>query len=281
MNTNNAVSPPRIRGRSRTFCSLFIAVAGALILTGFIVPRANASQLIDYFNFEDGTLPGHGNDTGTVDINADAVPGTPGVPAADVNTGGGNQFTMLTIIGPNSEDHTGTTLNRSTTAVAPTNDQDTATVGQALVFTRAGGNQGSGVCFDANTAGLTDLALSFAIDNSGNGYTNVDLTVNGVSTTLLAGQTLTTSPNQLITFDSSNSTINSVANDGIVTFCIVFTGGQSNGANGQTVIDNIQLTAGPAVPEPATVGGGLLGVVGLCWFQRRRIRLILPRLRRA
>jgi hypothetical protein len=31
------------------------------------------------------------------------------------------------------------------------------------------------------------------------------------------------------------------------------------------------------VPEPATVAGGVLGVVGLCWHQRRRlIRSLLP-----
>src|SRR5207253_3282888 len=64
-----------------------------------------------------------------------------------------------------------------------------------------------------------------------------------------------------------------------------FTGGQSNGVNDQDIIDNIQVN-GTIVPEPATVGGGLLGVLGLCWHQRRRIRLILPhcsfrRLRRA
>jgi len=36
----------------------------------------------------------------------------------------------------------------------------------------------------------------------------------------------------------------------------------------QTQIDNIQLVA---VPEPATIAGGLLGVLGLCWHQRRRL----------
>jgi hypothetical protein len=31
------------------------------------------------------------------------------------------------------------------------------------------------------------------------------------------------------------------------------------------------------VPEPATVVGGVLGVMGLCWHQRRRlIRSLLP-----
>jgi len=38
----------------------------------------------------------------------------------------------------------------------------------------------------------------------------------------------------------------------------------------QTIIDNIRLD-GTFVPEPATVMGGLLGVFGLCWHQRRQL----------
>ena len=49
-----------------------------------------------------------------------------------------------------------------------------------------------------------------------------------------------------------------------------FTNGQSNGKNLQNLIDNIQVN-GMVVPEPATVAGGLLGVLALCWFQRRRL----------
>jgi len=63
-----------------------------------------------------------------------------------------------------------------------------------------------------------------------------------------------------------------------VTFTLTFTNGQSNGNNAdETVIDNIRLDTTTVIPEPSTVAGGLLGVIGLCWFQRRRIRLILPR----
>ena len=51
---------------------------------------------------------------------------------------------------------------------------------------------------------------------------------------------------------------------------IELTGGQSNGTNLQNVIDNVTI-GGTIVPEPATVAGGLLGVLGLCWFQRRRL----------
>ena len=51
---------------------------------------------------------------------------------------------------------------------------------------------------------------------------------------------------------------------------IILDGGQSNGTNLQNIIDNIRVD-GTIVPEPATVAGGLLGVLGLCWFQRRRL----------
>ena len=53
-----------------------------------------------------------------------------------------------------------------------------------------------------------------------------------------------------------------------VIFRLTFDGGTSSGQNLQTIIDNIQLTG---VPEPTTVAGGLLGVLALCWHQRRRL----------
>ena len=49
-----------------------------------------------------------------------------------------------------------------------------------------------------------------------------------------------------------------------------FTGGNSASILLNTVVDNIQVN-GTIVPEPATVAGGLLGVLGLCWHQRRRL----------
>jgi len=251
MNTNNAVSRPRIRRRSRPFRSLLVAVAGALILTAFILPRANAFVVV-YFNFEDGNIA-----TNTVDTAADVV----GAP--DFNPGGGTQSATLSILNSTDfADTTGLLANRTA------GDIDTANPGQALTFFMAKNNPGAEVCFTVNTAGLTQLSLSFAIDNSGNGYNNVDLTANGTSTTGGTGLAITTSSSQTLKFDSTNSTINNYANDGNVEFCLVFTGGQSNGVNRQTTIDNIQFTA---VPEPSTVMGGLLGALGLCWHQRRRL----------
>src|SRR5205809_632360 len=47
---------PTLRRRCRTFRSLLVAAAGALMLTAALVPRANAT-LIVYFNFEDVATP--------------------------------------------------------------------------------------------------------------------------------------------------------------------------------------------------------------------------------
>jgi len=241
-------------------CSLFGAVAGVLLLMAAFVPRANANTLIDYFNFEDGT-------EGTFpDITSDDFPENPG---------GGTQTSTLSIIHSTAvvSVQPGLSLNRT----AGDNDIPPKTPDLALSFFHAKNNPGAEICFNANTAGITQLSLSFAVDNAGNGYNNVDLTVNGTSTTAGAGLAITTSTSQIITFNSTNSTINSVANDGIVTFCLVFNGGQSNGENRQTVIDNIRLEA---VPEPATAVSGALAAIGLFWCQRRRL-IGLIQLRRA
>jgi hypothetical protein len=64
----------------------------------------------------------------------------------------------------------------------------------------------------------------------------------------------------------------------LLTVRIGLTGGASNDPQVETTIDNILIT-GTAAPEPATIAGGLLGVLGLCWFQRRRL-IASVRLRR-
>jgi hypothetical protein len=258
--------------------SLFGAVAGALLLTAAFVPRANADTLIVYFNFEDATTGG------APDFNADCVPGTPGC-GADSNTGGGIQNSTLSLVtAANFESAGGLLLNRSTTAVAPTNDQDPALHvppsfnGQALLLNDTI-NTTATLSFTADTTLLSNLSLSFATDNNGNGYSTVQLSYTSASdgTVIVGSQSLPTMGTAITTFSSTSFPLLNGANgDGTVTFTLTFTGGQSNGQDRQTVIDNIQLTA-TVVPEPATVAGGLLGLCGLCWHQRRRIRLLLPR----
>jgi hypothetical protein len=259
--------------------SLFLVAAGTLLLTAALIPRANADQLFVYFNFEDP--PDTGGRNASVDNYSDALPGTPGALDA-TNTGGGTQFSILTLNGGAFTTDTGLLLNRSTTARAPTNDQDTANPGSALTYNHASQNPNPSISFTADTNLLIDLSLSMAIDNAGNGYNTVTLTYTNNLVTNFNGGSLTI-PNATVnvyTFNLAPANFPGDGTAGTTTFTLTFSGGQSNGNNRQFVIDNIQLY-GTAVPEPATVVGGLLGLCGLCWHQRRRlIRLTPLRLRR-
>jgi hypothetical protein len=255
--------------------SLFVAGAAALLLTGAFAPQANAT-LIVYFNFED--TPGTDGRNAVFDNFADCVPGTPGC-ATDSNTGGGNQFSTLTLTTTaNASTAGGILLNRSAGDQDPANHVPPSFNGHALLLNDTV-NTTATLCFTVNTTFLTNLSLSFATDNNGNGYANVELqfTVTGANAgTYSAGtQALPTMGTAITTFtsamiDPTNSIFTGSGAPQSTEFCLVFTGGRSNGQDRQTVIDNIQLNA-TVIPEPATVAGGLLGALGLCWHQRRRL----------
>jgi len=129
--------------------------------------------------------------------------------------------------------------------------------------------------------GIYDVtSVSFAIGANGNGYAFVSLLIstNGGATFTQIGatQAIPNGPGTILTFTLPAGT---TINQPTLVLRLAFTGGQSNGVDLQNEIDNIQVN-GTIVPEPATVAGGLLGVLGLCWFQRRRLKSILPRSRR-
>ncbi len=242
MDTNNAVSQPQIKGRSRPFRSLLFAVAGALILTGFIVPRANA-VLVTYFNFEDSTLGA------AFDPNSDQPPGA--------------QSSTLTVAfaGAAPISVGGIALN-----VAP-GDLDPNLLGMGFHDTKAGT---ADITFSVSTLSLTNFALSFAVRDVGNGFTlatgsysldGVTFTTTGVSGPVAIAST----SSAVVTFTFPTAVDNQASP---VFFRFSLSGGKSNGVDLQSVVDNIQLNA---APEPATVAGGLLGACGLCWHQRRRL----------
>ena len=250
MNTNDAVSQPRIRGCSRTFCSLFIAVAGALMFTAAFAPTANAFVVV-YYNFEDSTVGGPPDFTSTGDVGTQHPPMTTDYNVSDISS-----------VTP------GIPLN-----VAPGElDQNNL----AIQLSHAKTNEGSCFQFTVNTFNLTQMSLSFAYNNNGNGFTTATFqysTNGGTSFTPISSSTLTTGGN----FVATSATVPMDAeNKASVIFQICFSGGTSNGNDVQTVIDNLRLDA---VPEPATVASGLFSVCGLCWFQRRRL-IRFVRLRR-
>jgi hypothetical protein len=225
--------------------SLFAAFSGVFLIVGGIVPRADADVLVSYFNFEDSTLGG------PIDL-------TP-----DLSSPTTSNLTIDTPGLPNPVSVAGIPLN-----VAP-GDADPNLLALGFRFT-PNVTPSADITFHVSTLGLTNLSLSFAINNNGNGFSTATFqySTDGINFTTPAGGMVTLPPppggNQRVAFNYPSN----VDNQAIVYFRVSFTGGISQGTNLQTVIDNIQLTV---VPEPATVGGGLLGVVGLCWFQRRRL----------
>ena len=233
---------------------LFIVLAGALLLTAALVPRANAQFVgtVVYFNFEDSTIVPQFLDTA-----ADVIPENPG--------GGIENSTLMISDGANAV-HVFTGLMENRTA----GDIDhPLTNGFGLVLNHTMANPNATLSFTANTTNLTQLSVSFAVNNQGNGYNTVQLSyIIGGNTTIVSSQSIGTVITTIAWSSSAFPSLVGAENQPAVTFVLTFNGGQSNGNNIETLIDNIRLDA---APEPATVAGGLLGVLGLCWFQRRRL----------
>jgi hypothetical protein len=236
---------------------LLLIVAGALLLLAALAPRANA-DVIAYFNFEDGTLGG------PPDFVSDVVF------APDNNPGGGVVLTTMTTnyIAGDMRGAAGLLLNRTA------GDIDNANPGIALGLSRTSPNNGAHFDFTVtpNTAGLlfTNMTFSFAVASAGNGFTTatIQFSTNGGGTFTTAFVSPPIAPNALTLVSGAIPAAADNAPSLIIR--MVLTGGTSNGNNLESVIDNIRLD-GTIVPEPTTVAGGLLGVLGLCWHQRRRL----------
>jgi hypothetical protein len=238
-------------GRSRTF-RLPLVVAGALMLMAAFAPSARA-DLIAYFNFEDSTVVG-----GPPDFTSDSPPaflGETTVISTNINSD------ALTTVRP------GLDLNRWPTDPDPNN--------LALGISRSEANSPGHLDIPLPTSQgfFQDMSVSFAVDARGNGYTLASLfysTDGGVNFTFsgnsVAIPNLTREGGILVTLP-----VPTVANNvPDLVLRIQFTGGQSNGGQVQDIIDNIRVE-GTIVPEPTTIAGGLLGVLGLCWHQRQRL----------
>jgi hypothetical protein len=235
--------------RALAFRSLLI-LAGALMMLAAFAPRANA-DLIVYFNFEDAGAIGNPPDF-----------------TSEFDQGLGVNSTITTNYAANGMD-TGAGLPLNVAA------GDTDANNFALRLRRTASNNGAhfDIPLFTSMGFFSNMTLTFAYNTNGNGFTTVTLVY---STDFGATFTTTTgAPTQTLINAGTNQlgtiAVPAGANGapGLV-IRLVFTGGASNGNNGQTLIDNIQI-GGTIVPEPATVAGGLLGVLGLCWFQRRRL----------
>ena len=128
-----------------------------------------------------------------------------------------------------------------------------------------------------SVAGIYDIqSVSFASRGSGNGFQNVQLQANLNGAGWVNLSAITPIPTSIGTIVLNNTLcVGCTLGVSNVLIRLQFINGQSNGGELQNIIDNIQVN-GVVLPEPATVAGGLLGILGLCWHQRRRLKLILP-----
>jgi hypothetical protein len=237
---------PRHGSRFRSL----VILTGALMLLAAFTPKANA-DLIAYFNFE-------GTPTPPYPVNLMSSPLGFETTTLILTDGLGNPYPVI-----NTSAEAGIPLN----VVPGDPDPNLTSLG---VHHSGSADLAIDIPLPSSQGFFQDMTVSFAINVQGNGYSLVTLfySTNG-------GTTFTAGPSQVLP-PAGNMQLISLAvptaanNAPNLVLRLLFTGGQSNGANLQDTIDNIQIN-GTIVPEPATVAGGLLGVLGLCWFQRRRL----------
>jgi hypothetical protein len=231
----------------RTLRSVLGKTMGVLILMAMAAPSARAA-LLTYYDFETGN-----------GLTSDS----PGLQTTSIALTGNIGFSGL-----------GTNVN----AVTPSTGVALSAInnGTPDSFTLGG----------LTTTGLKDVNLSFALESFGTGsfFTTLDLLYNtnggaGAYTNFATVNNLTSITSYTaLSFDVSTLTGGAVDNvsGSNLFFEFVFSGASAGETHGETLIDNIQVTA---VPEPSSYIGALFGLVGLCWFQRRRLMTRLLSLR--
>jgi len=230
---------------------LLLILAGALLLAAALAPSTKA-DVIAYFNFEDAT------NGGVPDFTSEFDQGLGVNTTMTTNYNAGDMKTVPDFaLG----------LNRLPA------DMDNPPNGlHSWGLAATGFNNGFhlDIPLFSSQGFFQDMTVTFAYNCAGNGFNLVTLQF---STDF--GMTFTTGPSAPLLTAGTNSiatlVVPAAANNapGLV-LRLVFTGGTSNGNNPETQIDNL-LIGGTIVPEPATIAGGLLGVLGLCFHQRRRL----------
>jgi len=233
-----------------------LLLSGALLLLAAFAPSAKA-DVIAYFNFEDSTVGGPPDFT------------------SESDQGLGIATTIVTNYNPAS-------MNSVTPGLAENRlaaDTDPNNLSVHLFRSALNDPADFDIPLFSPQGFFSNMTVSFGINVQGNGFDLVTLwySIDGGVNFINSGNSasLLTGGAQIITLAVPAA----ANNQNLLVLRLEFTGGHSNGVNDQDIIDNI-LIGGTIVPEPTTIGGGLLGVLGLCWFQRRRL-IRSVRLRRA
>jgi hypothetical protein len=239
---------------------LLLVLAGAFALLAAFTPLADAA-LVRFYDFEGAAtapypwnLQSHtpavetGAGTTLLLDNGNSPAGTNPYPSANTLVEPGLNLNLPAGAGPNN-----TSAGFNHTAFS---------------------NLGVEIPFPSSQGIYNITSVSFAYASAGNGWARVSLQIStdGGNTfnNIAAGTTnvaLPATPGSVISLTIASGTTSNINN---LALRLLFTNGQSNGSNLEFQLDNIQI-GGTIVPEPATVAGGLLGILGLCWFQRKRL----------
>ena len=286
--------------------SLFGAIAGALLLAAAFAPRAEAqTDLLYYWDFNlnstNPSIPSFSppylsRDPGSFGHNADGSlaplrqtlmingEGSNLIPSSNLNPFSSGSAAGMTIqpngtlvnaytnLDTNVQDIAGNNLQLRGSVAGTQNTEYCFTLGgtQGMDFSGVGGLSQVSISFalqqlggaaDAQNHGFTQLTLSYSLTGANGSFTSF-ATFGSTTNAALSLQTL------YPTYTALTALLPTVVNGHSsvwVSFC--FTGSTNSSGNNITNIDNIQVIG--AVPEPTTVAGGLLGVLGLCWHQRR------------
>ena len=234
---------------------------GSFMLTMLAAPSAHAVNLLVYYNFNQGPSPDPNLSPFPAQPYLSVAPGSEiGIPLSNTATAPGTSFPSGNLQFAPTED--AGVVNRAPGDL-------TTTIGAIDARGNTTGLTGM-YCFTIgafSTAGQDTINLSFALMSVADGFQNIDLlySTNGTIFTEFGSiASVTSIPSgwnlesfALPTGANNQSTV-------YIEFC--FSNVKDNNTHNNTYIDNIQITG---LPEPGTVIGGVFGVLGLCWFQRR------------
>lgn len=162
------------------------------------------------------------------------------------------------------------------TSVNAQRSEDSPSSGNfALNITGGTTNDPSVLTLNASTLGFDRIAISFATQRSGTGFTTITLrsSANPATTAFTDAATFTV-PLSFAAFSFSFAPASGIANNATTAFQLIFSG--ATGSTGTARIDNLLVAGTPlapaaAVPEPTSMlllGTGLAGATST--LQRRR-----------
>gem|GEM_PF-2091071 len=238
--------------RGSRFRSLLI-LAGALTLLAALAPHAKA-DLIAYFNFE-----GPPTEPYPVNLQSQVPPGIVATTLILTDENGNPYPAADTAAAP------GIPLN-----VAP-GDPDLNLTSLGIRRTEHDLNVDIPLFSSQGIYGVESVSFAYRAERGGYAFVQLQFSSNGGITFQNISGLIALPPTSgsLIVIQVPNGTTINVPN---LVLRLQFTGGKSGGEYPQDLVntfDNIQIR-GYVIPEPGTVAGGLLGVLALCWHQRRR-----------